>query len=87
MPESVDEFYHLLKTFFPTVYDIKYLIKDLKNLKDSGLSKLAAELRVIYILILRKLNRIGPQHQAGSDSLATLAVYFKLKESQLKNNP
>jgi len=60
MPESVDEFYHLLKTFFPTVYDIKYLIKDLKNLKDSGLSKLAAELRVINILILSQLNRIGP---------------------------
>jgi CCR4-NOT transcription complex subunit 7/8 len=47
MPEQVDDFYTLLKTFFPTVYDIKFLIKDLKNLKDAGLSKLAAELRVI----------------------------------------
>lgn len=55
MPESVDDFYHLLKTFFPTVYDIKYLIKDLKNLKDSGLSKLAAELRVFCFLKLNSL--------------------------------
>ena len=44
----MDDFYHLLKTFFPEVYDIKYLIRDLKNLKDAGLSKLASELRVLH---------------------------------------
>lgn len=27
-------------------------------------------------------NRIGPQHQAGSDSLLTLACYFKMLEKQ-----
>jgi len=48
MPEQVDEFYSLLKIFFPLIYDIKYLIKDLKNFKDSGLSKLASELRVYF---------------------------------------
>lgn len=49
MPEQVDDFYFILKTFFPMVYDIKFLIKDLKNLKDAGLSKLASELRVLDI--------------------------------------
>jgi len=33
------------------------------------------------------VRRIGPQHQAGSDSLLTLATYFKLKGSYLKNAP
>jgi len=36
---------------------------------------------------MEKVKRIGPQHQAGSDSLLTLSVYFKLKESYLKGAP
>jgi hypothetical protein len=30
------------------------------------------------------VDRIGPKHQAGSDSLVTLASFFKLKESLFK---
>jgi len=35
--------------------------------------------------LISKVERIGPQHQAGSDSLVTLAAFFKLKETYLKN--
>merc|ERR1719420_270118 len=45
-------------------------MKSCKNLK-GGLQELASELEV---------QRIGPQHQAGSDSLLTGQTFFKMKE-------
>merc|ERR1711894_343469 len=64
------EFFELLKLYFPNVYDVKYLMKSCKNLK-GGLQEVANELEV---------PRIGPQHQAGSDSLLTGQTFFKMKE-------
>lgn len=45
----------LSQIYFPTVYDIKYLMKFCDNLH-GGLNKLAESLEV---------DRIGPQHQVG----------------------
>ena len=63
--------------YFPNVYDIKYLMKFCGNLH-GGLSKLAETLRV---------ERIGPQHQAGSDSLLTSFTFLKLTESLFQVAP
>ena len=71
LPPTESEFHDLLKTYFPCVYDIKYLMRSCKNLR-GGLSDLADDLQV---------PRIGPQHQAGSDSLLTLQSFFKMKSS------
>lgn len=68
LPADEDEFFEFLRTIFPCVYDIKYLMKSCKNLK-GGLQDVADGLGV---------ERIGPQHQAGSDSLLTLSTFFKL---------
>mmetsp|Transcript_20434 Transcript_20434/g.36447 ORF Transcript_20434/g.36447 Transcript_20434/m.36447 type:complete len:285 (-) Transcript_20434:118-972(-) len=70
LPASEAEFFDLLKIYFPVVYDIKYLMKFCNNLH-GGLSKLAELLDV---------ERIGPQHQAGSDSLLTSSTFLKLAE-------
>ena len=70
MPKTESEFFEAMRLFFPNVYDVKYLMKSCKNLK-GGLQELANELEV---------PRIGPQHQAGSDSLLTGQTFFKLKE-------
>lgn len=70
LPKSEGEFFEYLKTYFPNVYDVKYLMKSCKNLK-GGLQEVANELDV---------HRIGPQHQAGSDSLLTGQTFFKMKE-------
>ena len=59
-----------MKKFFPKIYDLKYIIRDVPSLKDVGLTKLSYEIGC---------NRIGPQHQAGSDSLLTLCCYFKMR--------
>jgi len=48
----------------------QYLMKSCKNLK-GGLQEVAEQLEI---------QRVGPQHQAGSDSLLTGMVFFKMRE-------
>lgn len=52
-------------------------MKSCKNLK-GGLQEVAEQLEI---------QRVGPQHQAGSDSLLTGMVFFKMREvSDFKNH-
>ena len=76
MPHAESEFFELLALYFPSIYDIKYLMKFCGNLH-GGLNKLAEALDV---------DRIGPQHQAGSDSLLTAATFAKLTTSFFKGD-
>lgn len=70
LPAEETEFFKLYNTYFPCVYDIKYLMKSCKTLK-GGLQDVADDLRV---------ERIGKQHQAGSDSLLTAQTFFRMRE-------
>ncbi|XP_064422928.1 CCR4-NOT transcription complex subunit 8 [Latimeria chalumnae] len=70
LPEEEHDFFHILTLFFPSIYDVKYLMKSCKNLK-GGLQEVADQL---------ELQRIGRQHQAGSDSLLTGMAFFRMKE-------
>jgi CCR4-NOT transcription complex subunit 7/8 len=70
LPSSGPDFFNLLKVYFPTIYDIKYLMKFCNNLH-GGLNRLAEMLEV---------ERFGACHQAGSDSLLTSCAFRKLKE-------
>jgi CCR4-NOT transcription complex subunit 7/8 len=47
LPTSEDAFFALLKIWFPTVYDIKFLMKASKALK-GGLQEVADDLGVCY---------------------------------------
>lgn len=76
LPAEESEFFDLLRIYFPTIYDVKYLMKSCKNLK-GGLQEVAEQL---------DLERIGPQHQAGSDSLLTGATFFKMREMFFEDN-
>lgn len=69
LPAEEPRFFELLHTYFPCIYDIKYMMTSCDGLK-GGLQKLAEDLRV---------ERIGPMHQAGSDSLLTAQTFFELK--------
>ena len=71
LPNNTNEFLELLKIYFPNAYDIKYLIKD-NELYKGGLVKISKELNI---------ERKGEVHQAGSDSLVTSEVFFKLIEN------
>jgi len=76
MPEEESEFFELLKIFCPKIYDIKYLMKSCKNLK-GGLQEVAEQMEI---------ERVGRQHQAGSDSLLTGAAFFKMREMFFEDN-
>lgn len=68
LPEEEIAFNELLGLYFPTFYDVRYLIKNFSWLKGS-LSKISTDLDIA---------RVGTSHQAGSDSLVTAKVFHKL---------
>lgn len=70
LPTSEDLFFELLRVWFPSCYDVKFMMRASKSLK-GGLQDLANDLGV---------QRIGTSHQAGSDSLLTASTFFKMKE-------
>ena len=76
LPDREEEFINLLDTYFINYYDIRMLIKGNDNFQ-RGLNKLADQLEV---------RREGQIHQAGSDSVVTIDVFFKLKKSGFINN-
>ncbi|XP_035790776.1 CCR4-NOT transcription complex subunit 7-like isoform X2 [Anopheles albimanus] len=76
LPAEEGDFFELLRIYFPTIYDVKYLMKSCKNLK-GGLQEVADQL---------ELRRVGPQHQAGSDSLLTGMAFFKMRELFFEDN-
>ncbi|KAK1444533.1 Ribonuclease H superfamily protein [Babesia gibsoni] len=78
LPSKQSEFFELLHDFFPSLYDIKFLL-DERSIKLSGrssLQKISEHLDV---------KRVGPQHQAGSDSLVTCRTFFKLMQRYFEN--
>lgn len=71
LPDDEASFFNLLRTFFPCFYDIKYMVANIDGMH-GGLQRIAE---------LVNVNRIGPQHQAGSDSLLTAQTFFRLMET------
>mmetsp|Transcript_22295 Transcript_22295/g.53016 ORF Transcript_22295/g.53016 Transcript_22295/m.53016 type:complete len:392 (-) Transcript_22295:1727-2902(-) len=79
LPADEKGFFELLKIYFPTVYDIKYMT----SLCDGhrfmgGLQRLADDLGC---------QRLGAEHQAGSDSLLTKDAFFALVKAKFQDKP
>lgn len=73
LPPDEKSFFELLKIYFPTIYDIKYMTSLLDGYFAGGLQKLGDDL---------KCQRLGAEHQAGSDSLLTMSTYFALTKAK-----
>jgi CCR4-NOT transcription complex subunit 7/8 len=77
LPAEEADFFKILHTYFPCVYDVKHIMTKLEGATfKAGLNKLAEELGA---------RRIGPMHQAGSDSLLTASVFFALRRRYFNN--
>lgn len=77
LPQDAAKFFKLFRTYFPTAYDIKYLIRFSNQNLLGGLNKLAE---------LMQVERVGPSHQAGSDSLLTLCIFWKLQQGSVNGS-
>jgi CCR4-NOT transcription complex subunit 7/8 len=78
LPEKLHEFASMFQLYFPSVIDIKNLLRHTQALAHTlGLDALAD------ILCVR---RIGTAHQAGSDSLLTGHCYFKILRDYFESN-
>ena len=61
-----------MKLYFPIIYDLKYMIKDLPNLKEVGLNKLGEKLGVItfiYYLVFSNWTSAPGRKRQSIDSL------------------
>ncbi|KPI42374.1 Poly(A) ribonuclease pop2 [Cyphellophora attinorum] len=92
LPGDEDNFHMRIKKFFPSLYDIKYMLKHAaarQQVNDNvPLSQEAAHIiKQMYtksglqdIADELGIARVGQAHQAGSDSLLTGQVYFEMKK-------
>ncbi|GLJ13353.1 hypothetical protein SUGI_0210590 [Cryptomeria japonica] len=71
LPKDQADFFKLFRTYFRKSYDTKILSKHCIERLPDGLSMLAEHLKV---------ERVGSSHQAGSDSLLTSRVFWKLQQ-------
>lgn len=76
LPETESAFFDTLGLYFANYYDIRYLVRYNDSFRGS-LAKLGQELNVA---------RVGTQHQAGSDSLITSEIFFKLCQDHLSQD-
>lgn len=75
LPESTEEFSKRFHLLFPSMFDIKHLLRQTPYSHSVGLDYLAEVL---------KIRRFGSAHQAGSDSLITGHCYFRLLQDAFK---
>jgi CCR4-NOT transcription complex subunit 7/8 len=73
LPSDEKAFFELLKIYFPTIYDIKYMTSIMDGHFMGGLQKLADDLGC---------QRLGAEHQAGSDCMLTMSTYFALARAK-----
>lgn len=71
LPADFQEFIALMKVYFPNIYDTKVMLKEVSELRNGSLAKLALDL---------DQKPIGTNHQAGSDAELTLRCFFRLRE-------
>ncbi|KAI9805179.1 MAG: hypothetical protein M1825_001015 [Sarcosagium campestre] len=87
LPEDESAFRKLLDLFFPSIYDIKFLMKyasrhlsgHLSPQATQVMSNLGQKSSLQDIADELSVKRVGPQHQAGSDSLITGKVFFEMR--------
>ena len=76
LPKDNTGFFKLLKVYFPHFYDIKYYTSGFPQIPN-GLQSIADQYNV---------ERVGKEHQAGSDSFVTYKVFIELQTQVFRMN-
>jgi CCR4-NOT transcription complex subunit 7/8 len=89
LPQTIDDFYKTMKTYFPNIYDLKYIIKDIPGLKDVGLAKLSYEIGVLSISFsaIVSAHSIRPARTVCSPSPATSKCSKRVNSLDQSNSP
>ena len=70
LPDSEEDFFELLVLYFCKYYDIRHILRN-NEYYTLSLQRIANSMEIV---------RVGSQHQAGSDSMLTGDIFFKLKK-------
>ena len=93
LPDDEAEYRKLLSLYFPSIYDIKYMMKSAhRMLATTNNPPLSANAPSILTNLVSKsglqdladelgVKRVGTAHQAGSDSLLTGKLFWEVKKS------